>query len=342
MIKIGNIKIDIGREPLIIPEMGINHSGKIDIAFKIIDAAKKAGAKIIKNQTHVLEDEYSLEAEKIIPDNANKSIIKVIDECTFTDEEEYKIKRYCESKGMEYLSTPFSKKAVDRLEKLKVKCYKIGSGEFNNLPLVEYICKKNKPMILSTGMNNYKSIARTVKILNKYKINFALNHCTNVYPADYKIARLNCINELRIKYPEIPIGLSDHSENNLVALASVSLGVSLIERHFVDKKTRKGPDISSSMDGKQLKILIEDSKKIYLSLQGDKKILRKEKNVAKFAFASVVAIKDINKNEILNKNNIWVMRPGNGDFKANDYYKLLGKKAKRNIKKKYQVKRSDI
>ena len=153
---------------------------------------------------------------------------------------------------------------------------------------------------------------------------------------------MNCINELRIKYPEIPIGLSDHSENNLVALASVSLGVSLIERHFVDKKTRKGPDISSSMDGKQLKILVEDSKKIYLSLQGDKKILRKEKNVAKFAFASVVAIKDIKKNEILNKNNIWVMRPGNGDFKANDYYKLLGKKAKRNIKKKYQVKRSDI
>ncbi len=342
MIKIGNIKIGVNRAPLIIPEMGINHSGKIDVAFKIIDAAKKAGAKIIKNQTHVLEDEYSFEAKKIIPDNANKNIIDVIKECLLSLEEEYKIKKYTESIGLEYLSTPFSRKAVDRLEKLNVKCYKIGSGEFNNLPLVEYICKKNKPMILSTGMNNYESISKTVEILKKYKVNFALNHCTNVYPSDYKIARLNCITELKIKYPKIPIGLSDHSRNNLVALASVSLGVALIERHFVDKKKRKGPDISSSMDYKELRELIEDSEKIFLALKGEKKILKKEKNVAKFAFASVVATKDIKKDEILNKNNIWVMRPGNGDFSANDYFQVIGKKAKKNIKKMFQIKKTDI
>ena len=342
MINIGNIKISVDREPLIIPEMGINHSGKIELAFKIIDSAKKAGAKIIKNQTHVLEDEYSIEAKKIIPDNANKNIIDLIKTCSFNEEEEFKIKIYAESKGLEYLSTPFSRKAVDRLEKLNIKCYKIGSGEFNNLPLIEYFCAKKKPMILSTGMNNYDSIAKTVRILKKYKINYALNHCTNVYPSNYKIARLNCITKLKQKYPKIPIGLSDHSENNLVALASVSLGVSLIERHFVDHKKRKGPDISSSMDQKQLKELIEDSKKIFQSLKGDKKILAKEKSVAKFAFASVVAIDDIKKNEVLNKNNIWVMRPGNGDFSAEDYFRIIGKKAKKNIKKMHQIKKKDI
>ena len=116
----------------------------------------------------------------------------------------------------------------------------------------------------------------------------------------------------------------------------------MIERHFVDHKKRKGPDISSSMDQKQLKELIEDSKKIFQSLKGDKKILAKEKSVAKFAFASVVAIDDIKKNEVLNKNNIWVMRPGNGDFSAEDYFRIIGKKAKKNIKKMHQIKKKDI
>tara|TARA_B100001175_G_scaffold317437_1_gene334354 strand:- start:3857 stop:4885 length:1029 start_codon:yes stop_codon:yes gene_type:complete len=340
MIKIGKIEIKKNQVPLIIPEMGINHNGNYEVAIKIIRSAKKAGAKIIKNQTHIPEDEYSEEAKKITPDNSKKNIFDLIKKCAFSSEEEFKLKIFTEKLGMEYISTPFSRAAVDRLVKLKVKLIKIGSGECNNYPLINYISKKNIPVILSTGMNDFKSIKIATNILKKNNTKFGLNHCTNIYPSDFKDARLNCITELIKKYPKNPIGLSDHSRNNLIALASIPLGVSMIEKHFVDSKNRKGPDISSSMDEKDLKDLIENSNNIFSSINGKKEILKKEINVAKFAFASVVSIKKISKGEKLSLKNIWVKRPGSGDFPAKNLTKLIGKRAKREIKKNIQIKKT--
>ena len=342
MISFGKIVIDEKRPPLIIPEIGINHSGSFEIAIKIIKSAKRAGARIIKNQTHVVEDEYSHEAIKLVPKNANKNIYDLIKKCSFSMEEEYKIKKFTEKLGMEYMSTPFSRSAVDRLSKLKVKIFKIGSGEFNNIPLVEYICKQKKPLILSTGMNNLKQIEKTVLILKKNKVKFALNHCTNIYPSNYSHARLNFISKLKDKYPNTIIGLSDHSKDNLTSYASIPLGVKMIEKHFVDTKKRKGPDISSSIDEFELRELINNSKNIFKALKDKKEILKGEKSVASFAFASVVAIKDIKQGEILTKKNLWVKRPGTGDFNASMYYKLLGKKIKINITGNTQSKKRDI
>lgn len=341
-MKIGNLKINHNSEPLIIPEMGINHAGKLDIAFKIVKSAFKAGAKIIKNQTHIAEDEYSCEAKKIIPDNAKKNIFDLIKDCELTMEEEFKLKKYTESLGLEYLSTPFSKKAVDRLNKLKVKAFKIGSGECNNYPLIEYICKFGKPIILSTGMNTLKQIKITTNILKKKKIQFAINHCTNIYPSDYWHARLNFIDVLKNNYPNTLIGLSDHSRDNLMAIMAMSKGVKLIERHYVDTKKRKGPDISSSMCFKDLKNLIKVSKDIHCALQSKNEILKDEINVAKFAFASVISTKDIKKGEKFSQKNLWVKRPGTGDFSAKDYKKLINKISKKNIKKNTQIKFSDL
>ena len=342
MIKFGKIKIDNSLEPLIIPEIGINHGGNLGIAFKIIKAAKRAGAKLIKNQTHIVEDEYSMESKKEVPKNANENIYSLIKKCSFSYEQEFKIKKYTESLGMEYLSTPFSRAAVDRLNKLKVKAFKIGSGECNNLPLIEYVSKSKKPIILSTGMNNMKQIKKTISILKKNKVKFAINHCTNIYPSNYSHARLNFILELKKTFPNILIGLSDHSEDNLTSYAAIALGVNLVEKHFVDTKKRKGPDISSSLDEKGLKNLIIDSKNIFLTLRNKKNILKEEVSVAKFAFASVVALKNIFKGEKLTRKNIWVKRPGTGDFSAEMYYKLLGKKVKKDILQNTQIKKLHI
>lgn len=341
-MRIGNIKISTDNPPLIIPEIGINHGGKIDVACKIVQSAKKAGAKIIKNQTHIANDEYSAEAKKIIPDNSKKNIFDLIEACQLSLEDEFKLKRYTESLGMEYLSTPFSKEAVDRLIKLEVKAFKIGSGECNNYPLIKYICKFKKPIILSTGMCTISEIYKTVNILKKNKIIFALNHCTNIYPAEYSDARLNFIYTLKKKFPNILIGLSDHSRDNLIALASVPMGASIIERHFVDNKKRKGPDISSSMDFNDLKDLILKSENIFSALKEKKGILIREKNVAKFAFASVVSIKNITKGEKLDYKNIWVKRPGTGYYLAKDYEGLIGKISKNNISANTQIKKSDV
>ena len=341
-MKIGKIKISNNTPPLIIPEIGINHGGRLDIAFKIVKSANKAGARIIKNQTHIVNDEYSVEGKEIRPDNAKKNIYNLIKSCQLSIEDEYKLKKYTESLKMEYLSTPFSREAVDRLNKLKVKAFKIGSGECNNYPLIKYICKFKKPIILSTGMNVISEIVKSVNILKKNKINFALNHCTNIYPAEYKDARLKFIYTLKKKFRNIPIGLSDHSRDNLIAIASIPMGVNLIERHFVDHKKRVGPDISSSMDFNELKKLITHSQNIFDAIKDKNNILPKEKNVAKFAFASVVSIKEIKKGEKLSNYNIWVKRPGTGDFLAKDYERLIGKKCKRDISTNTQIKKSDL
>ena len=341
-MKIGKIKLNHHSVPLIIPEMGINHGGKIDIAIQIAKSAKKAGAKIIKNQTHIAEDEYSVEAKKIIPDNANTNIVNIIKQCELTEVEEYNLKNYVEKIGLEYLSTPFSKKAVDRLIKFNVKAFKIGSGECNNYPLVEYISNFGKPMIISTGMNSINSIRPTVEILRKKKIKFALLHCTNIYPTPHKLIRLNALKELKDAFPDAVLGLSDHSTSNNACLGAVALGASILERHFTDTIERDGPDIVCSMDGVNLSNLISGSKEIFYSLGSNKNPIKEEQDTINFAFASVVAINEIKKNEKLTTENIWVKRPGNGDFLAKDYQSLLGKTALKKIDKDTQISKKDI
>jgi len=156
--KIKNRLISDNHKPLIVPEIGINHGGSIEVAVKIVDAAKRAGAEIIKHQTHLPEDEMSSEAKKIKPGNSQKNIFSIIKSCALNLEDEYKLFKYVNKKKMIFLSTPFSKLAVDRLVKFGVSAFKIGSGEMNNYPLLNYISKQKKPMIISTGMNDIKSV----------------------------------------------------------------------------------------------------------------------------------------------------------------------------------------
>ena len=153
VFKINNRKIGVDYKPLIIPEIGINHNGSLEIACKMVDAAKRAGAEIIKHQTHIPEDEMSSEAKFIKPGNSNKSIFQVIKENSLSLEDEYKLFQYTKKKSLRFISTPFSRKSVDRLIKFGVKSFKVGSGEFNNFPLLDYICKFKKPMIISTGIH---------------------------------------------------------------------------------------------------------------------------------------------------------------------------------------------
>jgi len=149
-IQIGERKIGEGFPPFIISDIGINHEGSLETAYKIVDAAWQSGAEVIKHQTHVIEDEMSKEAKKVIPGNADVSIYEIMERCALSESEEIKLKEYVEAKGMIFLSTPFSRAAADRLERMGVLAYKIGSGECNNYPLIEHIASFGKPMIIST------------------------------------------------------------------------------------------------------------------------------------------------------------------------------------------------
>ncbi len=341
-IKIGTRSIGENYPPFVIPEIGINHEGSLKTAFEIVDAAAAAGAEVIKHQTHVVEDEMSQEAKKVIPGNADVSIYEIMERCALGEEDERTLKQYVEEKGMIYISTPFSRAAADRLEKMDVLAYKIGSGECNNYPLIKHIALFGKPMIVSTGMNTIESVRKTVEILEEYNVEYALLHTTNLYPTPSHLVRLGAMQELQNEFPDVPIGLSDHTTSNLACFAATALGACILERHFTDRMDRPGPDIINSMDPVALKELLIGSHEIHKMLGGRKEPAKEEQVTIDFAFATVVTIKPIKKGEILTKENLWVKRPGTGEIHAEHFESLLGKRVTRDIMQDEQLKWSDV
>ena len=212
--KLGNRMVGYQHPPLVIAEIGINHNGSLDSAIALADDAIDAGIEVIKHQTHVVEDEMTSEAKSVIPGNSDKSIYQIMEECALNEEDEVSLKEYVESRGKIFISTPFSRAAADRLERMGVCGYKIGSGECNNYPLIEHIASFNKPIILSTGMNDLDSIRPAVEILRKHRIPFALLHTTNIYPTPDRLVRLGAMNELQDTFSDAVIGLSDHTVSN--------------------------------------------------------------------------------------------------------------------------------
>ena len=341
-MKIENRIIGKDYPPLVIAEIGINHEGSLDVAKQMVDAAALSGAEIIKHQTHVVEDEMSPVAKEVIPGNADVSIYEIMERCALSYDEEFELKNYVESKGLIFLSTPFSRAAANRLEEMDVSAYKIGSGECNNYPLIKHLAKFGKPMIVSTGMNDLESIHKTVKILEKYNVDYALMHCTNIYPTKPEFIRLGAMKQLMDEFPNVPIGLSDHSLNNNACLAATALGASLLERHFTDSMYRPGPDIICSMDPIALSELIQGSKEIFKMRGGDKKPLDEEQVTIDFAYATVVSIKDIKKGDKFSEENIWVKRPGTGEIVAEYFEECIGQKANRDIRNGEHLLKSDV
>lgn len=335
-------KIGYDYDPLVIAELGINHGGSIDIAKKMVDAAAEAGVEIIKHQTHIVEDEMSQEAKNVIPGHTKESIYDIMAKCALNEEKEKELQEYVIKKGMIFISTPFSRAAADRLERMNVPAFKIGSGECNNYPLIKHIASFGKPIILSTGMNTIESVSKAVTIFREYKIPFALLHCTNVYPTPPELVRLNAITEIQNNFPDAVVGLSDHTTTNYPCIAAVALGAAILERHFTDSMNRIGPDIVCSMDPAACRELINASKIVRKARDGKKGPVKEEKPTIDFAYASVVTICEIKKGDIFSYSNIWVKRPGTGEILAVDFEKILGKKAKSDIPADTQLCWNDV
>lgn len=329
----GSIEVGDPNRVLVIPEIGINHEGSLKVAKEMVDAAHRAGARLIKHQTHIVEDEMSYVAKSVIPGNSDDSIYDVMSRCALNEEEEKELMDYVESKGMLFLSTPFSRAAAERLESFGVSAYKIGSGEMNNYPLIEHIARFGKPMIVSTGMNDIASIAKTVNILERYGVDYALMHTTNLYPTKPEWVRLGAMQELMHEFSDVPVGLSDHTLNNNACIAAMALGADLVERHFTDKKERSGPDIICSMDEEELRDLLGAAKEIPQMFGGEKRALPEEQVTIDFAFATVVTIAPIRAGEPFTRENLWVKRPGTGEILAEQYETILGKYAKIDLDK---------
>lgn len=325
VFNINGISIGPDSPPLVIPEIGINHNGCLKTACMMVDAASRAGAKIIKHQTHVVEDEMTAAARSVIPGNSAASIYDVMSSCALNEDDERQLKEYVESKGIVFLSTPFSRAAVHRLERLGVSAYKIGSGEMNNHPLIDLVSHLGKPMIVSTGMNNIEDIRRAVTIIEGNNCPYALLHTTNLYPTPAQFVRLGAMMELA--QFNVPFGLSDHTVNNNACIAAMALGASIVERHFTDTKERSGNDIVCSMDEKDLCDLLSAADEVFSMRGGVKAPLPEEQVTIDFAFATVVSITEIKAGDVLTEENLWVKRPGTGQIMAAEYQALLGRKA---------------
>ena len=341
-ILLGTRRVGPAHAPLVIAEIGINHEGSLDTARQMVDAAAGAGVEVVKHQTHIVEDEMSAAAKRVTPGNADVSIYDIMARCALSEADELALKKYVESKGMIFISTPFSRAAADRLQRLNVPAFKIGSGECNNYPLLKHIASFGKPIVLSTGMNTIESVRKAVAIFEHAGTPYALMHTTNLYPTPAHLVRLGAMTELMAAFPGAVVGLSDHTTSNLACLGAVALGASILERHFTDSLTRPGPDIVCSMDPEQCRHLIEGVRAMHAMRGGAKGPAPEEQVTMDFAFATLVTIAPVRAGEAFTEQNLWAKRPGTGAIPAERYEEILGKRARKDIERDTHLTPDDI
>ena len=332
----------IGEEypPFVVAEAGINHEGDYNKAVQMVDAAVAARADCVKFQCHITEEEMvptDMKPGKI----SDERLWDIIKRCELTEDEERRIQAYCEEKGILYLCTPFSRAAADRLYKMGVLAFKIGSGECNNLPLIDHVAGMGKPVILSTGMNDVESIRHSVALFRKRNCPVMLMHCTSMYPTPYGKVRLGAIQELKREFA-LPVGLSDHSLGIYACLGAVALGACALEKHFTISRSWPGPDVPISIEPGELAEMVKGARAIWEARGGRKTILPEEQPVIDFAYATVVTIRPVKEGEVFTRENTWVKRPGTGPILARDFERVLEKKAKRALLADVHVSPNDV
>ena len=341
--KIGNKIIGSNHPTFIIAEAGANYKISKDIdknfkhALKLIDIASKAGADAVKFQLYRAKKLYVEKAGNADYISNKKSIYDIIKDMEMPYEWIPKLKKYCDKKNIIFLCTPFDEESVDELEKNNIQAYKTASYSISHIPLISYIAKKEKPMIISTGASNLNDIKKAVNTIKKKgNKKISLMQCTAKYPAPLESINLNVISGL-IKEFNVPVGLSDHSRDPIIApMGAVALGARIIEKHFTTDNNLPGPDHNFAILPDELELLVNSIRKLELALGKNLKSVQSyEKELYCFARRSIYAIKDIKKGKILNKENICVLRSGKHKkgLDPDKFENILGKKAIKDIKK---------
>jgi pseudaminic acid synthase len=315
--------------PLIIAEVSANHCGKKNLFLQSIRSAAKNGADLVKIQTYEAND-ITIKKSFDIKNWDKKKIWKLYSKAQTPYSWHKEAFALAKKLKIELFSSPFSEKAVDFLQNFNVKLFKIASFEINDLKLVKKIAKTKKPIIVSTGMASLKEIKECIKTINKYHNKIVLMHCVSGYPTPEGEANLKRIVTLKNNFKKINIGLSDHTNNITTSIASIPYNAVFIEKHFILSKKLKSLDKKFSINPAELKELSKISKVIFASLgNGDFKIQKHEKPSLQFR-RSIFSIRKIKKGERFTSNNISTYRPKVG-LGANFYFKVLGKKAKKDI-----------
>ena len=326
----------------IISEIGVNHDGDIKKAFKLIDISKKFGANAVKFQTYKTKNFVSLNTPKVKyqKTQTNENHYQMLKKLELTFEEFFKIKKYCDTKNIEFISTPYDLESLFFLKKINVKKFKIASADLSDIPMHLELSKMKKKVILSTGMSNIQSIKKTLSYY-KNKKNIELLHCVSVYPCPLENLNLNNITTLKEKF-KLPVGFSDHSKGYEAAIIAYMLGSRVFEKHFTLSTKSSGPDHKSSSDPREFLLYINKLKQIDQILGSKfKKISKEEIEMKMISEKSITLAKEIGRGEKLNKNYLIMKRPGFG-INGYQYLKVSKKKVNKNLPKNYQIKKKDF
>jgi N-acetylneuraminate synthase len=336
-IKIGNHIISKDTKPFIIAEMSGNHNQSLDRAKEIIRIAASTGAHAVKLQTYTA-DTMTINHRgglfEITDKNSlwyGRNLYELYEEAHTPWEWHKPLFDYANELGLICFSTPFDETAVEFLEDLNVPCYKIASFENTDHPLLKRVAQTGKPVIMSTGIADITDIIESVQVLNENGCNqIVLLKCTSTYPATPENTNLVTIPILQQIFPDCVIGLSDHTMGIGASVASVVLGSRVIEKHFTLRRSEGGVDSAFSMEPEEMKSLVQDSERAFLALGNVQLYAQKAEEKSRAFKRSIYVVKDMNKGDIFTRENVRVIRPGDG--LAPKYYdQVLGKSVSRKI-----------
>lgn len=335
-IKIGNRLVGDGCPVYMIAEMSGNHAGSLERAKEIIHAAKESGADCIKIQTYT-PDTLTIDCSNPYFQVKNgtwegENLYGLYGKAYTPWEWQGALKEEADKVGIDFLSTPFDRTSVDFLEELGLGFYKIASFEMVDLPLIEYVASKGKPIIMSTGLGTLEEIREAVEAVHSTgNRQLALLKCSSVYPADPMDMHLSTIQDMRQRF-KVPVGLSDHSLGSLSSVTSVALGASIIEKHFCISREIDNPDASFSMTPEEYRVLVDEVRAVQNAIDVPTYgVTAKEESSVVFR-RSIFCVKDIAAGETLTEENIRVIRPGYG-LKPKYYRDILGLCAGRALKR---------
>ena len=356
MVKNINV-IKFKKSPYIIAEIGINHNGYLSLAKKMILESKNAGADAVKFQKRDAKDlvnslpdlgkstGYLSKNENDINHKSKKFGTWVYPDLRLelTNKDYLSLKKYCKKLKIDFIVTPWDETSVNSLLKIGVDYLKIASIDANNFHFCEFVAKKKKPTIISTGMLTYNEILKTQKIFKKYKTPHIFLHCTSAYPSDEKDKNLNCIPKLRSLLNE-DVGFSGHGVGIAGATGATALGAKVVEKHVTLNKEMLGPDHAASLEFATFKLMADTCRKVNISLgSSEKKFLKSEKILHSILCRKFVVRKAIKKGAKFNKDNIkTALTYAKGGLLPNQYYNILNKKSKRTLSAGQVLRSSDI
>lgn len=315
-------------KPYLIAEIAQAHEGSLGILHSYIDAVAKTGVQAIKFQMHIAEAESSVhEPFRVKFSKEDDTRFDYWKRMQFSLDQWKGIKTHCDEVGLDFICSPFSNLAVDWLEEIGVKIYKIGSGEVNNLLLLEKICATGKPIIISSGMSSFEELDKTVNFLKSNNAQFSILQCTTAYPTKPEQFGLNVIKELKDRY-DVPIGFSDHSAKVATGIAAVALGAEILEFHVVFHRDIFGPDAIASLTIEETKLLVESVHEIQLSMDNpiDKNNNNQFKELKSIFEKSLAVNKDLPINHVITFDDLESKKPKGFGISATDFRKVIGKK----------------